>query len=157
MKLTFPVLKLQFLGAQHIHASRGIWEARDSSVIQNGLCLGLNGPISKIFTRMMNMGYWWILSEAILPSFPSSLFSLLLLYFSFWEVQKLGVGPKYFWGCQRPREAQGRWRMAAPGEKTDMNLIKFETNYTHWFKLNMSYTSLCKKQHLYYSTCIKCS
>ncbi len=80
MKLTFPVLKLQFLGAQHIHASRGIWEARDSSVIQNGLCLGLNGPISKIFTRMMNMGYWRILSEDV-RSYPSFFSFILLLSF----------------------------------------------------------------------------
>lgn len=64
-EVDFPVLKLQFLGAQHIHASRGIWEARDSSVIQNVLCLGFDGPIPKIFRKMMNMGYWCIRSEAI--------------------------------------------------------------------------------------------
>ena len=141
-EVDFPVLKLQFLGAQHIHASRGIWEARDSSVIQNVLCLGFDGPISKIFRKMMNMGYWCILSEAI--------HIYLFLFIAFLErCKNLAWDQNISEGVRDPERYRddGRWQHLDKKDGYEFNIIQSNSRQTVHIdsSCDMSCTSLCKK------------
>lgn len=149
-EVDFPVLKLQFLGAQHIHASRGIWEARDSSVIQNVLCLGFDGPISKIFRKMMNMGYWCILSEAI--------HIYLFLFIAFLErCKNLAWDQNISEGVRDPERYRddGRWQHLDKKYGYEFNIIQSNSRQTVLYILIQVAICLAhryvKKQHLHHS------
>lgn len=138
-EVDFPVLKLQFLGAQHIHASRGIWEARDSSVIQNVLCLGFDGPIQK------SLGRWWIWDiDVYCQKLSIYIFSFLLLFL---RGAKTWRGTKIFLRASETQRGTGTMADGSTWIKDgyEFNIIQSNSRQTVHIdsSCDMSCTSLC--------------